>query len=1117
MKEEKFVFILIIASYILFSIVINFQIIPALIGRSEILMIPENTPVYLDDYFKIMIGTYTWNEFLSRRSRGLDFLSYRFFFWLIGSVFNANTTQLLVLEKILIQFLAFFGAFLLTKDYLTRFSKNKETKLVLIASYIAGLVYGVNPSFMVGDSFWMGIQFSFVTLPWIIWSFTKLILDKNWKYAFLCAFLMGLNISEHFLWAGFPIILAFFSGFILIKKLFRKKKIDFHPIFSYFLVILIFLSMTSYRLYFRFSTTSPYQLSSTKLAVDVCWIQASLPNMLRAMSHMELPNIYITTYPLFSFLNSLMPLTLLIPIFAFTSLLWYKRNWIVLFYGTIIIVSALPFFIGSPFKWLHYWLFFNTPFGPAFRTWRVPDATIALSLSVMIAFSVYHILEKLSSKRKHLTVLVVVSMIFVSSIYSWPLLTGDVNSRLTPVKVPDEYFKAHEFLSNRSGEFKVIYIPEFVYSYGEKSNLKPFWNPEWGAIQEFLTFSSPKPTFWPIGSWGHYCAFTLSPFYHSLLRAGNINALAWFLNLANVQYIVVHNDIPTLKENTEKYVNYLNESTVFIQVFNDGFIYIFENQYTASEIEILPEIMLVNGGYRVAHNFYNALNNSDPNYGLIFIDQKVPLDLLEETKIILTDKTNEQLMVDLIFNNMLYENNNYVIYPYDYVIEHDRLNKWSRASYLDPHQQVWHPYINWRDYSWDFDYMKGLTFTDGSNDSIRIPVNLESSGEYVFLLRFFANEKGGEVIINIENMTFEIRTLDYYNGFLWYKNSIYLDDGQRSIIIKNGNGFNALSALSLIPKQEYEKLLENVTDYVSSRQVINLAPYLIENPSFEDALNNWKMDDAVVMDDKFKMLLDDSVNFSGDYSLKVFTNHTKPQYGWSWIRGNWINVKAAEEYWLITHVKAENVNASHIVLVAYDEPNKKVFQLVQAPSAQYDIFDWSIYKRKFTVPENVTKIRVDLNAGWSNQNGTMAITWFDDIKLIPVKSGYISLNLPTFEKNDRIISWIKIDPTKYVVKVNATKPFMLSFAEAYDPLWTARVNDQKTSSIPLYSVINGFWIEETGLIDVTIEYEPQRWFYIGSAISVTTLISCAIYLTYDWTKNKAILKRVKKWSRSDSS
>jgi len=390
-------------------------------------------------------------------------------------------------------------------------------------------------------------------------------------------------------------------------------------------------------------------------------------------------------------------------------------------------------------------------------------------------------------------------MVFISSIYSWPLLTGDVGGKLKLVEVPDEYFETHSFLSNQTGDFRVIYVPEFVYSYGKDSNLKPFWNPEMGALQEFLTYSSPKPTFLPIGQWGHYYAFTLSPFYYSLLRTGDIDNVANFLKWADVRFIVIHNDIPAIRERVENCINYLNESTTFKLVFHDNFIYIFENQLSGTKVNISSNPLLVDGGYRVVQKFYNTQNNLDFNatFNFIFLDQKIPPEIVEECKNILTDKPKDQLMKALLFGNAIYANEKYVIYPYDYVIEHDPHNKWSRASYLDPHQQIWHPYVNWRDYSWDFDYMKGLAFTNNSNNSIVIPINLEKTAEYTFLLRFFANEKGGEISISVENKTSIITTLNDYNGFFWYANHMNLDSGQNSIVIKNDDGFNAISAISL--------------------------------------------------------------------------------------------------------------------------------------------------------------------------------------------------------------------------------------------------------------------------------------------------------------------------------
>ena len=91
---------------------------------------------------------------------------------------------------------------------------------------------------------------------------------------------------------------------------------------------------------------------------------------------------------------------------------------------------------------------------------------------------------------------------------------------------------------------------------------------------------------------------------------------------------------------------------------------------------------------------------------------------------------------------------------------------------------------------------------------------------------------------------------------------------------------------------------------------------------------------------------------------------------------------------------------------------------------------------------------------------------------------------------------------------------MLSFAEAYDPLWEARVYKngkliERVRSIPLYSVINGFWIDETGELEIVIRYTPQDWFELGLAVSVTTFIGCIGYLVYDWRRGKGDLWAVR--------
>ena len=269
--------------------------------------------------------------------------------------------------------------------------------------------------------------------------------------------------------------------------------------------------------------------------------------------------------------------------------------------------------------------------------------------------------------------------------------------------------------------------------------------------------------------------------------------------------------------------------------------------------------------------------------------------------------------------------------------------------------------------------------------------------------------------------------------------------------------------------------------------------------------------------------------YEGATSLEAELNVST--WGWKTITSPLITVTPNTKYKWSFQVSGENVHKAHVKMVEYNQ-DKKPLTGQQMKGIGDGNFTWTPINFDYTPTQNATYIVLQIWHGHETTQPLPNRIWLDDVQV----TGYqpSDLDVVWLYSNDKenetledifkadetpakLLEYTKIDPTKYIAKVNATKPFMLSFAESYDPLWVARTNGQKTSSIPLYSVINGFWIEETGIIDITIEYEPQRWFYMGSTISFTTLIACAIYLTHDWTKNKAILKRVKKWLRSNSS
>jgi hypothetical protein len=92
----------------------------------------------------------------------------------------------------------------------------------------------------------------------------------------------------------------------------------------------------------------------------------------------------------------------------------------------------------------------------------------------------------------------------------------------------------------------------------------------------------------------------------------------------------------------------------------------------------------------------------------------------------------------------------------------------------------------------------------------------------------------------------------------------------------------------------------------------------------------------------------------------------------------------------------------------------------------------------------------------------------------------------------------------------------LSLAESYDPLWVAHIdnpsgsngevnereNNVKIKNTPLYSIINGFYIDRKGDYSLIIEYEPQKWFLEAGIVSIIALILSIVALVIQERKLK---------------
>lgn len=87
------------------------------------------------------------------------------------------------------------------------------------------------------------------------------------------------------------------------------------------------------------------------------------------------------------------------------------------------------------------------------------------------------------------------------------------------------------------------------------------------------------------------------------------------------------------------------------------------------------------------------------------------------------------------------------------------------------------------------------------------------------------------------------------------------------------------------------------------------------------------------------------------------------------------------------------------------------------------------------------------------------------------------------------VSYYQENPTKYVASVRGiTSPVMLIFSQAYHPFW--QING--ISSIPTYSLLNGFYIDKDGVYEVV--FAPQKWIKWGLVISGISLLIIVILL-----------------------
>ncbi len=187
--------------------------------------------------------------------------------------------------------------------------------------------------------------------------------------------------------------------------------------------------------------------------------------------------------------------------------------------------------------------------------------------------------------------------------------------------------------------------------------------------------------------------------------------------------------------------------------------------------------------------------------------------------------------------------------------------------------------------------------------------------------------------------------------------------------------------------------------------------------------------------------------------------------------------------------------------------------------------NWQVYSQILTagtiIPD--TKLYIYLPTDGVNLTSIQ----LDDFKIFELPH-LPSVQLGTADNRLALpqLEYHRINDTKYEAEIrNLKEGRLLVFSDTYSPQWDAYVRSNKMSyKVPstdhflINGLVNGWKIDPSTFPEsmrnsdnsysVTIEYAPQRSFYVGLLISGLTLISSIGYVVWDWGKSRRKKKEV---------
>jgi hypothetical protein len=906
-----------------------------------------------------------------------------------------------------------------------------------VTVFTATLLYTLNTEYLArlagGHNL---LWFGYALAPLILWLFLRAIETRKLFY-FLLA---GLIISFAYIYdLRTDLLLSFLlAGFLGWQFLFDRAR-WVSRLFFYLKGIACIL-VSAFLLYPFFLLPSFFTSAPSLPAENTSLEALKLFSYADFWHALTLLNAYWPNFDIFSAKTAVPLLFYILPLLALVGICLRYRDKHVVFFSLVYLgATFLAKGANPPFEQINFWIFTHIPGFFAFREATKFYILSNMGFAFLVGVGISEVYTFIS-KRKLLklrvglvqfsTSLLLALALVLFILMLKPAFFQEIQGNFVSYSLPDWQKQLETAQDNDPSFYRTFWLPSRE-SISPFSSSHPVINATDLAgdptMRPFIQIGDPAP----VTNW----SYLAQPEAADLLSVLGVK----YIYVPNTDYQKVFTDPPAIAQNKSPFQlsqakNFLDAQAWLHPVTTTTTLIPAYQLNTATQDRLfIPKGRITVLGSDDAFSTLDSIPNLNiASQNLVFLDKAWDTPTL-------TDST-------LVFNQT-----NLLDYVANQIPKTDLVNLYAKITTDNEGTKAWARVVLNNKYSMDaidsalqnddFDYGQGLVYTKGSNTfSFSINTTPTQAGANHVLLRSLASKYITKLEVQIDGQPYSMDTSStYFRGkplFHWYDIGITnLAAGTHTITIVSKSDLNVLNLLALVPSTDFNTSQTKVKDLLTQVKTMQIESF--PNDSFQRE------------------------------SVTTFSSNT-----------NW-NIVKSGSYKPSLHTLAINSFISAQISI-----DGKLLTTLYPNSARQGNLGQGAW---FDLPsielkDGVHQVSINLQAIPASTNSAF----------VPFDYALLNFGTTTFEEDSKqleqpaSLSYDYLSPFKYIVHIkNATKPFDLMFSDSYNPNWNVSYGNAKGQKPEEgYEIIQAYHINQTGSFDITLEYRPQKFVFLGMALSV---------------------------------